>query len=165
VRVWYSSTLAGPWTRTACVGASVFIRPTRAGGVEPFAGVRGGVSGLRPRARAPGPNREAGDSPMVDAQTALVLNGLPDGVQLCAPAIAVSVPRHHAHDGAAQRGAARTAARVYHLGVVRTSPAIWSFAPRSSADARYFTVVADSGRVGVTKPDARLFQHASRGPA
>jgi len=25
---------------------------------------------------------------------------------------------------------------------------------------RYFSVVADSGRVGITKPDPRLFQHA-----
>jgi FMN phosphatase YigB (HAD superfamily) len=28
---------------------------------------------------------------------------------------------------------------------------------------RYFSVVADSGRVGITKPDPRLFQHALNG--
>lgn len=29
---------------------------------------------------------------------------------------------------------------------------------------RYFSVVADSGRVGITKPDLRLFQHALSHP-
>jgi len=29
---------------------------------------------------------------------------------------------------------------------------------------KYFSVVADSGRVGITKPDPRLFQHALSHP-
>ena len=135
-----------------------------AGGVEPFAAFevafRASDRALERRTDI----ERLGFRAMVDAQTALVLNGLPDGVQLCAPAIA---DQFHATTLTMARRNEALLARLhasYHLGVVSNFTGNLELCLQELGLMRYFTVVADSGRVGVTKPDARLFQHALTWP-
>jgi len=97
---------------------------------------------------------------MVDAQTALLLARVPDGAQLRTQAIA---DRFHATTLTTVRRNEGLLARLhesYHLGVVSNFTGNLELCLQELGLMRYFTVVADSGRVGVTKPDPRLFEHA-----
>ncbi len=101
---------------------------------------------------------------MVDAQAALLLAGLPDGAQLRAQSIA---DEFHATTLTVVRRNEALLARLhrsYHLGVVSNFTGNLKVCLQELGLMPYFTVVADSGRVGVTKPDPRLFQHALAWP-
>jgi FMN phosphatase YigB (HAD superfamily) len=135
-----------------------------AGGAEPFpafeAAFRASDRALERRADI----EKLGFRAMVDAQTALLLAGLPDGAQLRAQAIA---DEFHATTLTVVRRNETLLARLhqsYHLGVVSNFTGNLKVCLQELGLMRYFTVVADSGRVGVTKPDPRLFQHALAWP-
>jgi FMN phosphatase YigB (HAD superfamily) len=97
---------------------------------------------------------------MVDAQTALLLPRLPDGARLSKDAIA---DQFHLSTLAVVRRNQALLARLhksYHLGVVSNFTGNLELCLEELGLMHYFAVVADSGRVGVTKPDPRLFRHA-----
>ena len=101
---------------------------------------------------------------MVDAQTALLLPRLSDGAALPARAIA---DHFHSSTCAIVRRNEELLARLqqsYHLGVVSNFTGNLELCLQELGVMQYFSVVADSGRVGITKPDLRLFQHALRHP-
>ena len=97
---------------------------------------------------------------MVDAQTALLLPRLPDGAGLSKKAIADQF--HSSTCAVVRRNEALLArlSRSYYLGVVSNFTGNLELCLHELGVMHYFTVVADSGRVGVTKPDLRLFKHA-----
>lgn len=97
---------------------------------------------------------------MVDAQTALLLSRLPDGAALSRQDIA---DEFHSSTCAVVRRNEDLLARLhgsYHLGVVSNFTGNLELCLDELGLMRYFTVIADSGRVGITKPDPRLFRHA-----
>jgi FMN phosphatase YigB (HAD superfamily) len=101
---------------------------------------------------------------MVDAQTALLLPRLSDGAALPARAIA---DQFHSSTCAVVSRNEELLARLhqsYHLGVVSNFTGNLELCLEELGVMRYFSVVADSGRVGITKPDLRLFQHALSHP-
>ncbi len=53
---------------------------------------------------------------------------------------------------------------TYHLGVVSNFTGNLEVCLEELGVMQYFSIVADSGRVGITKPDPRLFQHALNWP-
>ena len=102
---------------------------------------------------------------MIDAQTALLLPRLPDGARLRREAIA---DQFHLSTLAVVRRNQGLLARLhksYHLGVVSNFTGNLELCLEELGLMHYFAVVADSGRVGVTKPDPRLFRHALASPA
>jgi len=135
-----------------------------AGGNAPFAAFEPAFRATdRALERLPGIER-LGFRAMIDAQTALLLPQLPDGARLAARAIA---DHFHAATIAMIRRNERLLARLhrlYHLGVVSNFTGNLELCLQELGLMHYFAVVADSGRVGVTKPDARLFQHALAWP-
>jgi FMN hydrolase / 5-amino-6-(5-phospho-D-ribitylamino)uracil phosphatase len=101
---------------------------------------------------------------MVEAQTALLLPRLSDGAGLSAQAIA---DQFHSSTCAVVRRNEDLLARLhqtYHLGVVSNFTGNLERCLEELGVMQYFSVVADSGRVGITKPDPRLFQHALTWP-
>jgi len=101
---------------------------------------------------------------MVDAQTALLLPRLSDGGGLSARAIA---DQFHSSTCTVVRRNEELLERLhqsYHLGVVSNFTGNLERCLEELGVMRYFSVVADSGRVGITKPDPRLFQHALSWP-
>ena len=101
---------------------------------------------------------------MVEAQTALLLPRLSDGASLSAQAIA---EQFHSSTCAIVRRNEDLLARLhqsYHLGVVSNFTGNLERCLEELGVMQYFSVVADSGRVGITKPDPRLFQHALTWP-
>jgi len=101
---------------------------------------------------------------MVDAQTALLLPRLSDGAALPARAIA---DQFHSSTCTVVRRNEELLARLhqfYHLGVVSNFTGNLELCLEELGVMKYFSVVADSGRVGITKPDPRLFQHALSHP-
>lgn len=101
---------------------------------------------------------------MIDAQAALLLPRLPDGAALSARTIA---DQFHSSTCAVVRRNEELLARLqpsYHLGVVSNFTGNLECCLEELGVMRYFSVVADSGRVGITKPDPRLFQHALSWP-
>lgn len=108
--------------------------------------------------------RKLGFRAMVDAQTALLVPRLPDGAALSPRAIA---DEFHSSTCAMVRRNEPLLARLhtsYHLGVVSNFTGNLDRCLEELGVIRYFSVVADSGRVGITKPDPRLFQHALNWP-
>lgn len=104
---------------------------------------------------------------MVDAQTALLLARLPDGASLAARAAHAIADQFHATTCAVVRRNEALLARLqqsYQLGVVSNFTGNLERCLQELGVMRYFAVVADSGRVGVAKPDPRLFQHALSRP-
>jgi FMN phosphatase YigB (HAD superfamily) len=101
---------------------------------------------------------------MVDAQTALLLPRLSDGGALSPRAIADQF--HSSTCVVVQRNEELLARlhKSYHLGVVSNFTGNLELCLEELGVMRYFSVVADSGRVGITKPDPRLFQHALSWP-
>jgi FMN phosphatase YigB (HAD superfamily) len=97
---------------------------------------------------------------MVDAQAGLLLARLPDGAMLSRKAIADEF--HSATCTVVRRNTALLdrLQQSYHLGVVSNFTGNLEQCLQELDVMKYFSVVADSGRVGVTKPDPRLFQHA-----
>jgi FMN phosphatase YigB (HAD superfamily) len=135
-----------------------------AGGAEPFpvfeAAFRASDRALERRTDI----TKLGFRAMVDAQTVLLLTGLPDGARLRRRAIA---DHFHATTLTVVRRNEALLARLqqsFHLGVVSNFTGNLELCLQELGLMRYFTVVADSGRVGVTKPDPRLFQHALTWP-
>ena len=109
--------------------------------------------------RCPG-IEQLGFRAMIDAQTALLLTRVPDGGALRLQAIADAF---HATTLAVVRrnaGLLGSLQRTYRLGVVSNFTGNLERCLEELRLMRYFTVVADSGAVGVSKPDPRLFQHA-----
>jgi len=107
--------------------------------------------------------RQLGFRAMVDAQTALLVPRLPDGAALSPRAIA---DEFHSSTCTMVRRNEALLARLhtsYHLGVVSNFTGNLDLCLEELGVMRYFSVVADSGRVGITKPDPRLFQHALNG--
>ena len=101
---------------------------------------------------------------MVDAQTALLLPRLSDGAVL--PARAIADQFYATTCAVVSRNQALLARlhKSYHLGVVSNFTGNLELCLEELGVMQYFSVVADSGRVGVTKPDPRLFQHALSHP-
>lgn len=101
---------------------------------------------------------------MVDAQTALLLPRLSDGAGLSARAIANEF--HTSTCTVVRRNEALLAhlSQSYHLGVVSNFTGNLELCLHELGVMQYFAVVADSGRVGIAKPDLRLFQHALSWP-
>jgi len=97
---------------------------------------------------------------MVDAQTALLLPRLTDGAGL--PARTIADHFHTATCAVVRRNEVllQQLHQSYHLGVVSNFTGNLELCLEELGVMRYFAVVADSGRVGITKPDPRLFQHA-----
>jgi FMN phosphatase YigB (HAD superfamily) len=101
---------------------------------------------------------------MVDAQAGLLLARLPDGAALSRQQIA---EEFHASTCAVVRRNATLLERLqqsYHLGIVSNFTGNLELCLQELGLMQYFSVVADSGRIGVTKPDARLFKHALTWP-
>ena len=131
-----------------------------AGGVEPFAAFEAAFRASDRALERRTDIERLGFRAMVDAQTALLLARVPDGAQLRTQAIA---DRFHATTLTTVRRNEGLLARLhesYHLGVVSNFTGNLELCLQELGLMRYFTVVADSGRVGVTKPDPRLFEHA-----
>jgi len=131
-----------------------------AGGVEPFAAFEAAFRASDRALERRTDIERLGFRAMVDAQTALLLARVPDGAQLRTQAIA---DRFHATTLTMVRRNEALLARLhesYHLGVVSNFTGNLELCLQELGLMRYFTVVADSGRVGVTKPDPRLFEHA-----
>ena len=131
-----------------------------AGGVEPFAAFEAAFRASDRALERRTDIERLGFRAMVDAQTALLLARVPDGAQLRTQAIA---DRFHATTLTMVRRNEGLLARLhesYHLGVVSNFTGNLELCLQELGLMRYFTVVADSGRVGVTKPDPRLFEHA-----
>jgi FMN phosphatase YigB (HAD superfamily) len=101
---------------------------------------------------------------MVDAQTALLLPRLSDGAAL--PARVIADQFHTSTCAVVRRNEALLAHlhQSYHLGVVSNFTGNLAQCLEELGVLRYFSVVADSGRVGIAKPDLRLFQHALSHP-
>src|SRR5256885_9233004 len=101
---------------------------------------------------------------MVDAHAALLLPRLTDGAGLHARAIADHF--HTATCAVVRRNEVllQQLHQSYHLGVVSNFTGNLELCLEELGVMRYFAVVADSGRVGITKPDLRLFQHALSHP-
>ena len=101
---------------------------------------------------------------MVDAQTALLLPRLTDGAAL--PARAIADEFHSTTCTVVRRNEELLAQlhKSYHLGVVSNFTGNLELCLEELGVMQYFSVVADSGRVGITKPDPRLFQHALSHP-
>ena len=101
---------------------------------------------------------------MIDAQTALLLPRLSDGAGLSARAIADQF--HTSTCAVVHRNEAllERLHQSYHLGVVSNFSGNLERCLEELGVMRFFSVVADSGRVGITKPDPRLFQHALSWP-
>ena len=97
---------------------------------------------------------------MVDAQAGLLLARLPDGATLSKKAIADDF--HASTCAVVSRNTAvlECLQQSYHLGVVSNFTGNLEQCLQELGVMKYFSVIADSGRVGVTKPDPRLFQHA-----
>ena len=97
---------------------------------------------------------------MVEAQTTLLLSRLPDGKELSKATIANEF--HAATCAVVSRNEAvlQRLGASYHLGVVSNFTGNLERCLEELGVRRYFNVIADSGRVGVTKPDPRLFRHA-----
>jgi len=135
-----------------------------AGGAEPFAAFEAAFRASdRALERLAGIGR-LGFRAMIDAQTALLLERLPDGGELRGKTIA---DQFHATTLAVVRRNEALLKRLhtsYHLGVVSNFTGNLELCLHELGVMSYFTVVADSGRVGVTKPDPRLFQHALKWP-
>lgn len=101
---------------------------------------------------------------MIDAQTALALARLPDGAGLSKRDVA---DHFHSSTCAVVRRNEALLQRLhesYHLGVVSNFTGNLELCLEELGLMRYFRVVADSGRVGISKPDPRLFQHALSWP-
>ena len=101
---------------------------------------------------------------MVDAQTELLLPRLADGADLSGRAIANQF--HETTCVVVRRNEAllEQLHTSYHLGVVSNFTGNLERCLEELGVMKYFSVVADSGRVGITKPDPRLFQHALSWP-
>jgi HAD superfamily hydrolase (TIGR01549 family) len=135
-----------------------------AGGAEPFAAFDAAFRASDRALERLADIERLGFRAMVDAQTTLVLALLPDGAQLKQQAIA---DQFHATTLTVVRRNEALLARLresFHLGVVSNFSGNLELCLRELRLMPYFTVVADSGRVGVTKPDPRLFQHALAWP-
>ena len=101
---------------------------------------------------------------MVDAQTDLLLPRLTDGAGLSGRAIAT---HFHETTCAVVRRNEELLERLhtsFHLGVVSNFTGNLERCLEELGVRGYFSVIADSGRVGITKPDPRLFQHALSWP-
>lgn len=97
---------------------------------------------------------------MVDLQAALVLARLPDGPTLSRERI---VEDFHTRSLAVIRrnqGLLARLQRSYRLAVVSNFSGNLGPCLEELDLMQYFSAVADSARVGVTKPDPRLFRHA-----
>lgn len=101
---------------------------------------------------------------MVDAQTALLLPRLSDGARLSSRVVADQF--HSTTCAVVQRNAPllERLSQSFHLGVVSNFTGNLELCLQELGVLRYFSVIADSGRVGVTKPDPRLFKHALSWP-
>lgn len=101
---------------------------------------------------------------MVEAQTDLLLPRLSDGAALSSRLIANQF--HETTCAIVRRNEAllEQLHRNYHLGVVSNFTGNLERCLEELGVMKYFSVVADSGRVGITKPDPRLFQHALSWP-
>ena len=101
---------------------------------------------------------------MVDAQTALLLPRPTDGAGL--PARTIADHFHTATCAVVRRNEVllQQLHQSYHLGVVSNFTGNLELCLQELGVMQYFSVVADSGRVGITKPDPRLFQHALSWP-
>jgi FMN phosphatase YigB (HAD superfamily) len=97
---------------------------------------------------------------MVDAQTTLLLSRLPDGKALSRVAIANEFHAATCAVVARNEAVLQRLGASYHLGVVSNFTGNLERCLEELGVRRYFNVIADSGRVGVTKPDPRLFRHA-----
>jgi len=96
----------------------------------------------------------------VDLQAALVLARLPDGRALPRERI---VDDFHARSIAVIRRNQKLLDRLqrsYRLGIVSNFTGNLEPCLEELDLTKYFSAVADSGRVGITKPDPRLFRHA-----
>ncbi|PYP10696.1 MAG: hypothetical protein DMD59_04840 [Gemmatimonadetes bacterium] len=133
---------------------------TAAGGREPFAVFEDAFRASdRALLRVPGIG-SLGFRAMVDLQSALVLARLPDGLTLSRERI---VEDFHAHAVAVIRRNQALLARLqrsYRLAVVSNFTGNLVPCLEELDLMSYFSAVADSGRVGATKPDPRLFRHA-----
>ena len=135
-----------------------------AGGAQPFAAFEPAFRASDRALERRTDIQRLGFRAMVDAQTALLLAALPDGAKLSTQAIA---DQFHATTLKVVRRNEALLARLqesHHLGVVSNFTGNLECCLQELGLMRYFAVVADSGRVGVTKPDPRLFQHALAWP-
>lgn len=101
---------------------------------------------------------------MVDAQTDLLLPRLTDGAALSGRAIANQFYETTCAIVRRNETLLERLHQTYHLGVVSNFTGNLERCLEELGVMKYFSVVADSGRVGVTKPDPRLFQHALSWP-
>jgi len=133
---------------------------TTAGGREPFSVFEDAFRASdRALGRVPGID-SMGFRAMVDLQAALVLARLPDGLTVSRERI---VDDFHGHSLAIIRRNQQLLARLrplYQLAVVSNFTGNLRPCLEELDLMRYFSAVADSARVGVTKPDPRLFRHA-----
>lgn len=133
---------------------------TAAGGREPFPVFEDAFRASdRALIRVPG-IASIGFRAIVDLQAALVLARLPDGPALSRDRI---VEDFHARSVAVTRRNQDLLARLqqsYRLAVVANFTGNLGPCLEELDLMRYFSAVADSGRVGATKPDPRLFRHA-----
>ena len=131
-----------------------------AGGREPFSVFEDAFRASdRALIRVPG-IASLGFRAMVDLQAALVLGRLPDGPRLSRDQI---VEDFHARSLAVvnrNRQLLAVLQQSYRLAVVSNFTGNLRPCLEELDLMRYFSAVADSGHVGVTKPDPRLFQHA-----
>jgi FMN hydrolase / 5-amino-6-(5-phospho-D-ribitylamino)uracil phosphatase len=133
---------------------------TTAGGREPFSVFEDAFRASdRALGRVPGIDA-MGFRAMVDVQAALVLARLPDGLTLSRERI---VDDFHGRSLAIIRRNQQLLARLrrsYQLAVVSNFTGNLEPCLEELDLMRYFSAVADSARVGVAKPDPRLFRHA-----
>jgi len=133
---------------------------TAAGGREPFPVFEDAFRASdRALVRVPG-IAAIGFRAMVDLQAALVLARLPDGLTLSRERI---VDDFHARSLAVIRRNQQLLDRLqrsFRLAVVSNFTGNLGPCLEELDLMRYFSAVADSGRVGATKPDPRLFRHA-----
>lgn len=97
---------------------------------------------------------------MVEAQTRLLLARLPDGRALSKVAIADEFHAATCAVVARNQTVLQRLGASYHLGVVSNFTGNLERCLEELGVRHYFSVVADSGRVGIAKPDPRLFRHA-----
>jgi FMN phosphatase YigB (HAD superfamily) len=133
---------------------------TAAGGREPFPVFEDAFRASdRALVRVPGITA-IGFRAMLDLQAALVLARLPDGLTLLRERI---VDDFHARSLAVIRRNQLLLDRLqrsFRLAVVSNFTGNLGPCLEELDLMRYFSAVADSGRVGATKPDPRLFRHA-----
>jgi putative hydrolase of the HAD superfamily len=131
-----------------------------AGGREPFSVFEDAFRASdRALGRVPGIDA-MGFRAMVDLQAALVLARLPDGLTLSRERI---VDDFHGRSLAIIRRNQQLLARLrrsYQLAVVSNFTGNLGPCLEELDLMHYFSAVADSARVGVAKPDPRLFRHA-----